>query len=400
MPTLSHRAQAVPASPIRKLAKFSNQAVEQGKEVIFLNIGQPDVNTPPEALEALKSFDQTVIGYSPSEGTKSMREALSNFYNRNKVYDSHPDDILVTVGGSEALSFTVSVLTDVGDEIITPEPFFSSYNSFAIGQGVKLVTIPSYLSEGFKMPKVEDFEKVITDKTKAILLCNPGNPAGNLYTKEELERIADLVIEKDIYLVADEVYREFLYGEQSHTSVLSIDKIKDRVVVIESMSKRFSMCGVRVGAMVTRNHDILAQALKFAQARLSPPTLGQYLSEVALNKVSAASLEEMRLVYQERRDFLYHALSQVPNIVTVNPSGAFYLMAELPVDDADKFAEWLLTDFAVDNRTVMVAPAAGFYNDKSLGKRQIRIAYVLELEKLKQAVDIITKGLEQYPGRI
>ena len=399
MPKVSTRGIAMPESPIRKLAGLSVEAQKKGKRIISLNIGQPDVLTPEVALNSLKNYDEKVIGYSPSDGFESTREALANFYKRHQVYEAEKEDVLITVGGSEALNFTMAVITQVGDEIITPEPFFSSYNSFSIAQGIKLVTLPSYLKDGFSLPKVADFKAKITSKTRAILLCNPGNPAGNLYTKSELEAIKDLAIEKDLFLIADEVYREFIYEGESHTSILSFTDAKDRTIVIDSMSKRFSMCGVRVGAIVTKNRAVLGAALKYAQARLSPPSLGQYVSEVALNETSPTYFQEVKQTYLERRDFLVKGLKEIDGAFTVTPKGAFYCMVDLPVDDADKYAAWLISEFDIDGDTVMMAPASGFYTDKTLAKKQLRIAYVLKIEELEKALRIIKESLKIYPGR-
>lgn len=396
---ISKRGKKIPASPIRKLAKYSAGVIDSGADIIYLNIGQPDILTPPHALEALKNYDEKIISYSPSEGTLSFRKAVAEYYKKSGIDNILPEDIYTTIGGSEGISMLFTVITDTDDEIITTEPFFSSYNSFCETLESKLITISSDLNKGFELPDIEEFERKITPKTKAILLCNPGNPAGNLYHKEELQQIAKIVKKHNLYLIVDEVYREFVYDDNdSHFSVLHLEDIRENVIVIDSMSKRFSMCGARVGVLVTKNKSILESVGKIGQTRLSPPSLGQFVSEVALRNTPLTYFDELKNVYKERRDFLVKGMQEIEGVICPTPKGAFYCMVELPIDDADKYAQWLLTDFRYKNTTVMITPASGFYKDKSLAKKQLRIAYVLEINKLKMAIEIIKNSLEVYPG--
>ena len=387
----------MPESPIRKLVPFAEAAKKEGKTVFHLNIGQPDIKTPEVALEAIHNFSDKVVEYSHSAGFESYRKGLASYY-QNLGIDINHENIMVTTGGSEALLFGLNSCLDAGDEIIIPEPFYANYNGFSISAGVNVKPIGTNINNGFALPAIEEFEKLITPKTKAILICNPGNPTGYLYSKEELETLKDIVIKHDLFLFADEVYREFCYDGNQHHSVLNMQGMEKNTIVIDSTSKRFSMCGIRIGCIVSKNKEVMDTALKFAQARLSPPTFGQVAGEAALN-TPISYFEEVSAEYVERRDLLIDGLNKIEGVVCPKPKGAFYCIAELPVDDADKFAQWLLEDFSYEGATIMVAPAAGFYSTPNTGTKQVRIAYVLNKESLQKAVKCLEEALKVYPGR-
>ena len=386
----------MPQSPIRKLVPFAENAKKKGVNVIHLNIGQPDIKTPQQALDAVKNNDINVLEYSRTEGSETFRTKIAQYYLKNDIQVS-ATDIIVTTGGSEALSFAMNTIADTDDEIIIPEPFYANYNGFATACGVTVVPVVSKLEDNFALPPIEDFEKLITPKTKAILICNPGNPTGYLYSKEEIQKLATLVKKHNIYLVADEVYREFTYDNKTHASILKEEGLEEHAIVIDSVSKRYSMCGARIGYLVSKNKEFIATAMKFAQARLSPPTYAQIASEAALDTPNSY-FAEVKTEYVARRNLLIAELEKIEGIKIAKPQGAFYCIAELPIKDADHFAQWLLEEFNIDNETVMVAPAAGFYATKGLGKNQIRIAYVLDQDSLKRAVQILKEALKSYKG--
>jgi len=388
----------MPESPIRKLVPFAESAKLAGKKVYHLNIGQPDIQTPDVALEAIHDFSSKVVEYSHSAGFESYRKGLARYY-QNLDIDLDYNDLLVTTGGSEALLFALNSCLDINDEVIIPEPFYANYNGFCISAGVNIKPIETSIDNGFALPSIEEFERLITSKTKVILICNPGNPTGYLYSKEELETLRDIVVKHNLFLFADEVYREFTYDGHKHHSILNIEGLKEHAVVIDSTSKRYSMCGIRVGCIVSRNRDLINTALKFAQARLSPPTFGQIAAEAAL-QTPDSYFDQVIDEYLERRDILVKGLNNIKGVICPNPKGAFYAIAELPIDDADKFAQWLLEDFDLNGETVMVAPAAGFYSNFKKGKKQVRIAYVLNKESLERSIAILDAALKIYPGKI
>ena len=398
MPKISAKGLSMPESPIRKLVPFAENAKKRGTQVIHLNIGQPDISTPEIALKAIRNFEPNVIAYSHSAGNQSYREGLAHYYQNVGINVDHTQ-ILVTTGGSEAISIALNTIMDKGDEIIIPEPFYANYNGFSTAADITVKPITSSIDNGFALPSISKFEKLITPNTKAILICNPGNPTGYLYTKDELNALKKIVLKHDLFLIADEVYREFTYDGKKHTSVLEIDELNQNTILIDSVSKRYSMCGARVGCMVTKNKEVLETALKFAQARLSPPSLGQVAGEAALNTPKSYFTEVID-EYVNRRNLLIEGLNKIDGITCPKPSGAFYCIAQLPIDDADKFAKWLLEEFSWNNKTVMVAPAQGFYSTPEIGKQQIRIAYVLNLEELQNALTIIEEALKIYPGRL
>ena len=398
MPKISVKGISMPESPIRKLVPFAENAKKGGTQVIHLNIGQPDISTPEIALNAIRNFKPNVIEYSHSAGNQSYREGLAHYY-QNVGIDIDHTQILVTTGGSEAISIALNTIMDKGNEIIIPEPFYANYNGFSTAADITVKPITSSIDNGFALPSISEFEKLITPNTKAILICNPGNPTGYLYTKDELNALKKIVLKHDLFLIADEVYREFTYDGKKHTSVLEIDELNQNTILIDSVSKRYSMCGARVGCLVTKNNEVLETALKFAQARLSPPSLGQVAGEAALNTPKNYFTEVIN-EYVNRRDLLIEGLNKIDGITCPKPSGAFYCIAQLPIDDADKFAKWLLEEFSWNNKTVMVAPAQGFYSTPKIGKQQIRIAYVLNLEELQNAINIIEEALKIYPGRL
>jgi len=398
MPKISTKGTNMPESPIRKLVPYAEQAKKDGKKVYHLNIGQPDIETPQVALDAVKNFSKQVVEYSHSAGFESYRKGLASYYQSLDINISY-DELMITTGGSEALLFALNSCLDSGDEVIIPEPFYANYNGFSASAGIKVKPISTSINNGFALPPIEEFEKLITNKTKAILICNPGNPTGYLYSLEELETLRDLVKKYDLFLFADEVYREFAYDGNSHISVLNLDGLEDNAVVIDSTSKRYSMCGIRVGCIVSKNKNVINTALKFAQARLSPPTFGQVAGEAALS-TPKSYFDDVIKEYVSRRDLLVDGLNQIPGVLCPKPKGAFYAIAELPVDNAEKFAQWLLEEFDYNNETLMVAPAAGFYSTDGEGYNQVRIAYVLNLDSLKKAIKCLEEALKLYPGRI
>lgn len=388
----------MPASPIRKLVPFAEAAKKQGKTVFHLNIGQPDIETPQVALNAIKNIDLKVLEYSHSAGFESYRKGLATYYSNVGIEVDH-NEIIVTTGGSEALLFGFMSCFDPGDEIIVPEPYYANYNGFATGAGVKVVPVTAKIENGFALPPVSEIENLITPKTKGILICNPGNPTGYLYSKKELEVIRDIVAKHDLFLFADEVYREFAYDGKEHFSVMNLDGIKENTILIDSVSKRYSMCGARIGAVVSRNKEVMDAIMKFAQARLSPPTFAQIASEAAL-ETGKAYFDGVMDEYIERRNVLVEGLNKIEGVFCPTPSGAFYCVAELPVDNAENFCQWMLESFDYNGETIMMAPAAGFYSDPSHGLRQVRIAYVLNKVSLEKAIKCLAEGLKEYPGKI
>lgn len=394
MPAISARGTAMPPSPIRKLVPFAEEAKRNGRIVYHLNIGQPDIKTPDSAMNAIRSIAKPVLEYSHSAGYESYRRKLALSYQGIGIDVTH-EQIIVTTGGSEAILFTMMGTMDHGDEIIVPEPFYANYNGFAVAAGVKVIPVPSGIEDGFALPPIEAFEKLISPLTRAIMICNPNNPTGYLYSKEELLKLRNMVLKHNLYLFADEVYREFCYDGLRHFSVLELDGLENHAVMFDSVSKRYSACGVRIGCVVTRNREILSTVLKFAQARLSPPGLGQIAAEAAL-ETPQSYFDDVVEEYIARRNFLVTALNEIPGVFCPKPKGAFYTTVRLPVKDADEFSKWLLTDFQHNNQTVMLAPAAGFYATPGLGKNEVRIAYVLKLDDLKNAVECLRIALEQY----
>ncbi len=388
----------MPESPIRKLVPYAEAAKKQGRTVYHLNIGQPDIHTPEVALNAVANHGLDVIEYSHSAGFESYRNGIANYYQKHDL-PVEPQDVMVTTGGSEALLFAFMTCFNAGDEVIIPEPFYANYNGFAVTAGVTVKPVTANIENGFALPSIESFEALITEKTKGILICNPGNPTGYLYSRQELEVLKEIVLKHDLFLFADEVYREFCYDGAKHESVLTMPEIAQNVVVVDSVSKRYSMCGARIGTIISKNADIMATALKYGQARLSPPTLGQIAGEAAL-QTPDSYFEEVVAEYVNRRDTLIAGLNEIEGVVCPKPGGAFYAVAELPVDNADAFCQWLLESFEHENQTVMLAPASGFYATKGLGEKQVRIAYVLNIDALKKAVECLKVALEQYPGSV
>ncbi len=385
----------MPASPIRKLVPFAESAQKKGIEVLHLNIGQPDIKTPVQALDAVRKMDLEVLEYSHSAGLPQYRQALTGYY-KNKGISVKPEELLVTTGGSEALMFAFMSCLNPGDEIILPEPFYANYNSFAVTSGVKVIPLKTSINDGFALPAVKEIENLINERTRAILVCNPANPTGYLYSKSELETIRDIVLKYDLYLFADEVYREFIYGDEEHFSVLNMEGIDDNTVLVDSVSKRYSMCGARIGTIISRNKDVIATALKFAQARLSPPTLAQIAAMGALETPESYFTEVIK-EYESRRDTLVDGLNSIPGVMCPRPKGAFYVVAEFPVKDTDDFCQWMLSEFSYEGKTVMMAPASGFYSPENNIKNQARLAYVLDVDRLKEAIEIIRLALEKYP---
>lgn len=397
MPKISHRGLQMPSSPIRKLAPLANDAKARGIKVYHLNIGQPDLPTPQKALDALKHVDRKVLEYSPSQGFLSLREKLQAYYRKFRI-ELSVNDIIVTSGGSEAVLFAFLACLNPGDEIIVPEPAYANYMAFAVSAGAVIKTVTSTIDTGFALPPVEKFEELITERTKAILICNPNNPTGYLYSRAEMNQIRDLVMKYDLYLFSDEVYREFIYTGSPYISALNLDGIENNVVLVDSVSKRYSECGIRIGALVTRNADVRRAVMKFCQARLSPPLLGQIVAEESIEGTEgyAADVYEE---YVERRKCLVDGLNRIEGVYSPIPMGAFYTVARLPVDDADKFCEWCLSDFNFEGETVMMAPASGFYSTPGMGKNEVRIAYVLKKEDLQRALFILEKALDQYNSK-
>lgn len=388
----------MPESPIRKLVPYAEQAKKDGKTVFHLNIGQPDIATPQVALDAIKAIDREVIEYSHSAGFESYRDKLADYYQTNGI-NVTAEEIIVTTGGSEALVFGFLSCFNPGDEVIIPEPFYANYNGFAETAGIKIKPVTAKIENGFALPPIIDFEKQITPKTKGIVICNPGNPTGYLYSKEELEQLAQIVKKHDLFLFADEVYREFCYDGAEPFSTMNLKGIEEHTILIDSVSKRYSMCGARIGALITHNKNVLKAVLKFAQARLSPPTLAQIASEAALDTPKSYFTDVID-EYVERRNIMVDGLNKIEGVVCPKPEGAFYCIAKFPIDNSDKFCQWLLEDFEYGNQTVMMAPATGFYASKGLGKNEVRIAYVLKKDNLRKAVKCIEEALKIYPGRV
>ncbi|WP_397445587.1 pyridoxal phosphate-dependent aminotransferase [Polaribacter sp. R77954] len=394
MPSISQKGIQMPESPIRKLVPYAENAKKRGVKVFHLNIGQPDIKTPQVALDAVKNNSIETLSYARSEGSEVYRTKLANYYTNHNI-NVTANNIVATTGGSEALLFTIGSITDPGDEIIIPEPFYANYNGFSTASGVTVVPVISKIEDNFALPKIEDFEKLITKNTKAILICNPGNPTGYLYSKEEIEKLKQIVLKHDLFLIADEVYREFAYDGLQHTSVLSLDGLAQNAIVIDSVSKRYSMCGARIGCIVSKNQEFIKTAIKFAQARLSPPTYALIASEAAL-ETPQSYFDDVKAEYVDRRNTLVTELEKIEGVKVAKPKGAFYCVAELPVADTDDFAKWLLEDFDFNNETVMVAPASGFYSTKGEGKNQIRMAYVLNKSDLIRSVAILKEALKKY----
>lgn len=394
MPKISRKGHEMPQSPIRKLVPYAEAATKMGRTIYQLNIGQPDIKTPDAALEAVKNNHIEVLSYSHSAGFESYRKKLAEYYRKNGI-EVNSEEIIITTGGSEALMFAMGSITDPGDEVIIPEPFYANYNGFATASGVKIVPVHSSIENNFALPPISQFEELITDKTKAILLCNPGNPTGYLYTEDEIKQIAELALKHDLFVVADEVYREFAYDGVKHQSIMSVPELAENAIMVDSVSKRYSMCGARIGCLVSHNKEVMKTAMKFAQARLSPPTFAQIASEAALD-TPQEYFDEVIEEYTSRRNLLLEGLEKIEGVKVGTPKGAFYCIAELPVENADDFARWLLESFEYNNQTVMVAPAAGFYSTPNTGLNQVRIAYVLKKEDLQKAIEILEIALREY----
>jgi aspartate aminotransferase len=398
MPSISDKGRAMPASPIRKLVPYSEEAKRKGRKVYHLNIGQPDIPTPGVALDAIRNIDLKVIEYSHSAGNESYRRKLAEYYRKLGINIDHTE-LLITTGGSEAILFSLMSCINPGDEVITPEPYYANYNGFAITAGVKIVPVKSSIENDFALPPISEIEKKITSKTKGIIVCNPNNPTGYLYSKKELLHLREIIKEHDMFLFSDEAYREFCYDGAEHFSAMKLEDVENNVIMLDSVSKRYSECGLRIGALVTKNKEVISTALKFAQARLSPPGLGQIAGEASID-TPPEYFKEVNKEYTARRNYMVEALNKIPGVYCPKPKGAFYTVVRLPVDDADHFARWLLEEFEYKNQTVMVAPASGFYSDPSSGKNEVRIAYVLKKEDLKNAMETLAEALKVYPGRI
>lgn len=397
MPKISNRGEYLPESAIRKLVPYSEKAKALGRKVYHLNIGQPDIKTPPHAIERIRNFDFDLIPYGHSSGNDSYRKKLAQYY-RDRNLEVNPDEILITTGGSEAISFAFMVCFNPGDELIIPEPFYANYLSFAIAADVVIRPITSNIENGFKLPSIDEFEELINPRTKGIFICNPNNPTGYVYTKEELEKLRELILKYDLYLISDEVYSEFVYDGRTHHSVLELEGINENVIMIDSVSKRFSACGIRIGSLVSKNKLIIKSILKLAMARLCPPMLGQVVAESAVDS-PPEYMDEVYNEYLNRRDYFINALNEIPGVYSPMPMGAFYSIVRLPIDDSDKFCQWMLEDFEYENETVMMAPASGFYSTQGVGRNEVRVAYVLNINDLKQAVECLKVALTVYPGR-
>ena len=397
MPITSIKGRQMPPSPIRKLVPFAEKAKKEGKKIYHLNIGQPDIETPQTMINAIHNFSQKVVEYSHSAGIESYRRKLTGYYKRFDIELDYTE-IIITTGGSEAIEIAMMSCMDPGDEILIPEPFYANYNGFSTQANVKVIPIRSTIETGFALPPISEFEKLITPRTKAIMICNPSNPTGYLYSKDELEKLRDLVKKHDLWFFSDEVYREFCYDGNEYTSVMNLAGIENNVVMLDSISKRYSACGARIGALVSRNKDLMATALKFAQARLSPPTFGQVAAEAAIDTPDEY-FTKVKSEYVSRRDFVVKALNEMDGVFCPKPNGAFYCIARLPIDNADKFCQWLLEDFAYENETVMLAPATGFHSRPDLGTDEVRIAYVLNLTDLSKAMKCLSEALKVYPGK-
>jgi aspartate aminotransferase len=398
MPSISEKGKAMPASPIRKLVPFSEEAKRKGRKVYHLNIGQPDIPTPEVALKALRNINLKVIEYSHSAGNESYRRKLATYYQKIGINIDYTE-MLITTGGSEAILFALMSCVNPGEEVITPEPFYANYNGFATTAGIKIVPVTSFIKEDFALPPIEEIEKKISSKTKGIIVCNPNNPTGYLYSREELQHLKEIVKRHDLYLFSDEAYRDFCYDGAEHFSAMNLEDIDNNVIMLDSVSKRYSECGVRIGALITKNREVISTALKFAQARLSPPGLGQIAGEASIDTPDEY-FKEVNKEYTARRNYMVEALNKIPGVYCPKPKGAFYTVVKLPVDDTDKFAQWLLEEFEYKNQTVMVAPASGFYSTSGAGKNEVRIAYVLKIEDLKSAMIVLAEALKIYPGRI
>ena len=394
MPLISSKGKNMPESPIRKLVPYAEKATQLGKKIYYLNIGQPDIKSPKIAMDAVANSAIEVLAYSRSEGSDTYREKIANYYKKNNI-QVESNQIIVTTGGSEALLFAMGTICDQDDEIIIPEPFYANYNGFATASGVNIVPVISKIENNFALPPISEFEKLITPKTKAIIICNPGNPTGYLYSQDEIKKLAKIVLKHNLFLVADEVYREFTYDGDEHYSILQEETLSENGIIIDSVSKRYSMCGARIGCLVSKNKEVIATALKFAQARLSPPTFAQIASEAAL-ETPQSYFDDVIKEYKDRRNILIENLQQIPGVKVGVPKGAFYCIVELPVENSDHFAQWLLEEFDYKGETIMVAPAAGFYSTKGVGLNQIRIAYVLKKEDLISSVEILKRALKEY----
>lgn len=398
MPSISIRGRKMPESPIRKLAPYADIAKQKGHKVYHLNIGQPDIKSPEIAIEAIKNIDLDIIEYGPSAGYESYRKKLASFYTKQDVRVSY-EDIMITTGGSEALLFALGSIMDPEDEVIIPEPFYANYSAFAAESSARVVPVISSIESGFTLPTIEEFEKAITPKSKAILICNPNNPTGYLYSESEIKQLGELVRKHDLFLIADEVYREFIYDERDkHFSVMNLKGIEQNVIMIDSVSKRYSMCGARIGCMITKNREVIAASMKFAQARLCPPTIAQIACEAAI-ETPKSYFDEVISEYKERRNALIAELNKIEGVIVTTPKAAFYCIAQLPVDNTDAFAQWLLESYNLDGETVMVAPAAGFYSTPGVGLNQVRIAYVLKKEDLVRAVNILKEAIQVYNSK-
>ena len=394
MPLISSKGKNMPESPIRKLVPYAEKATQSGKKIYYLNIGQPDIKSPKIAMDAVANSAIEVLAYSRSEGSDTYREKIANYYKKNNI-QVESNQIIVTTGGSEALLFAMGTICDQDDEIIIPEPFYANYNGFATASGVNIVPVISKIENNFALPPISEFEKLITPKTKAIIICNPGNPTGYLYSQDEIKKLAKIVLKHNLFLVADEVYREFTYDGDEHYSILQEETLSENGIIIDSVSKRYSMCGARIGCLVSKNKEVIATALKFAQSRLSPPTFAQIASEAAL-ETPQSYFDDVIKEYKERRNILIENLQQIPGVKVGVPKGAFYCIVELPVENSDHFAQWLLEEFDYKGETIMVAPAAGFYSTNGVGLNQIRIAYVLKKEDLISSVEILKRALKEY----
>lgn len=391
---LSDRAINVQASPIRKLMPFANTAKKKGIHIYHLNIGQPDIETPKEMLDVYKNYDSKVLAYGPSQGLETYRNNLVNYYNKHKI-ELDSDDIIVTTAGSEAIVFALLTTCNVGDEVIIPEPFYTNYNGFATTTGVKIVPLTTYAEDGFSLPDNKTIYKLINKKTKAIMLCNPGNPTGAVYSRSEIERVAKIAKDNDLFVISDEVYREFVYDGLSHTSILDIEGMEDLAIMVDSISKRYSACGARIGCLITRNKKFVTSVIKFAQARLCPPTIDQLAANAAID-IEEEYFKGIIKEYDSRRNLIFNELQKIDNIICKKPKGAFYIIAKLPIEDAEDFAKWMLEEFSYENETVMFAPAQGFYATEGLGKNEIRLAYILNINALKKAMEIFRLGLKKY----
>jgi aspartate aminotransferase len=398
MPSISDKGKAMPASPIRKLVPYSEEAKRKGRKVYLLNIGQPDIHTPEVALNALRNINLKVLEYSHSAGNETYRRKLAEYYKKIGINIDHTE-MLITTGGSEAILFALMSCVNPGEEVITPEPFYANYNGFATTAGIKIVPVTSYIREDFALPPIQEIEKKITPKTRGIIVCNPNNPTGYLYSKEELLHLKEIVKKHDLFFFSDEAYREFCYDGAEHFSAMNLEGIENNVIMLDSVSKRYSECGVRIGALISKNKEVISTALKFAQARLSPPGLGQIAGEASIDTPDQY-FKDVNREYTARRNYMVEALNKIPGVYCPKPKGAFYTVVRLPVDDSDKFAQWILEEFEYKNQTVMVAPASGFYSTPGLGKDEVRIAYVLKIDDLKNAMIILEEALKVYPGRV